>query len=132
MCRSYRTVLLDNEAINEVCQKKLDINRLIAKVISSITASLRFEGELNVDLNKFQINLVAFSKITFYYIYNIVSTGYNSNQKMIHNLQQKHVPKNFLVKIADIDPVTDKYMPHISHVKLKEANATVQWLKSNK
>merc|ERR1739848_785807 len=56
------SVVLDNEAIYEVCQKNLDIkrpsadtvNRLIAKVVSSITASLRFKGELNVDLNEFQ------------------------------------------------------------------------------
>ena len=49
---------MDNEALYEICQRYLDtkhptyddINRLIAKPISSQTASLRFEGELNVDL----------------------------------------------------------------------------------
>ena len=29
---------------------------LIAKVISSMTTSLRFEGKMNVDLNDFQFN----------------------------------------------------------------------------
>jgi tubulin alpha len=49
---------LDNEALHDVCQRNLDIerpactnlNRLIAQVISSLTASLRFDGALNVDV----------------------------------------------------------------------------------
>lgn len=32
--------------------------RLIAQVISSLTASLRFDGALNVDVTEFQTNLV--------------------------------------------------------------------------
>ncbi len=67
------SVVLDNEAIYEVCQKWLDrkrpsydnLNRLITKTISSMTASLRFEGELNVDLNEFQTNLVPFPRLHF-------------------------------------------------------------------
>jgi len=42
-----------------------NLNRLISKVISSMTASLRFEGELNVDLNEFQTNLVPFPRLHF-------------------------------------------------------------------
>lgn len=57
---------VDNEAIYDICKKNLGItspsltnlNRLIAQVVSSITASLRFDGSLNVDLNEFQTNLV--------------------------------------------------------------------------
>ncbi|KAJ7934033.1 alpha tubulin [Mycena leptocephala] len=53
-------------AIYDICNKNLgvvspnffNLNRLIAQVVSSITASLRFDGSLNVDLNKFQTNLV--------------------------------------------------------------------------
>ena len=62
------TIILkvDNEAIYDICKKNLNIpspsftnlNRLIAQVVSSITASLRFDGSLNVDLNEFQTNLV--------------------------------------------------------------------------
>ena len=67
------SILLDNEAIYEICQKWLDrkrpsygnLNRLIAKAVSSMTASLRFEGELNVDLNEFQTNLVPFPRLHF-------------------------------------------------------------------
>merc|ERR1739848_953607 len=67
------SIVLDNEAIYEICQKKLDIDRptyvnlnvIIGKVISSMTASLRFDGELNVDLGEFQTNLVPFPRLHF-------------------------------------------------------------------
>ncbi|CAD6904955.1 unnamed protein product [Tilletia controversa] len=65
--------MVDNEAIYDICQKKLGIsspsfanlNRLIAQVVSSVTASLRFSGSLNVDLNEFQTNLVPYPRIHF-------------------------------------------------------------------
>jgi tubulin alpha len=55
--------MLDNEAIYDICKNKLNIqgptyihlNRLIAQTLSSLTASLRFEGALNVDINEFQV-----------------------------------------------------------------------------
>ncbi|KAI0982929.1 hypothetical protein GJ496_002163 [Pomphorhynchus laevis] len=65
--------MVDNEAIYDICRKNLDIerpsyvslNRLIAQIVSSITASLRFEGALNVDLTEFQTNLVPYPRIHF-------------------------------------------------------------------
>ncbi|KAK8869773.1 hypothetical protein IAR55_000341 [Kwoniella newhampshirensis] len=59
--------------IYDICRRNLGIsspsftnlNRLIAQVVSSITASLRFDGSLNVDLNEFQTNLVPFPRIHF-------------------------------------------------------------------
>lgn len=66
-------VMLDNEAIYDICKRSLDIetpnytnlNRLVAQVISSLTASLRFDGALNVDINEFQTNLVPYPRIHF-------------------------------------------------------------------
>lgn len=65
--------LVDNQAIYDICKNNLDVprptytnlNRLIAQIISSITASLRFDGALNVDLNEFQTNLVPYPRIHF-------------------------------------------------------------------
>ncbi|KAH7344022.1 alpha-tubulin [Rhizoctonia solani] len=65
--------MVDNEAIYDICKKNLgvsspgftNLNRLIAQVVSSVTASLRFDGSLNVDLNEFQTNLVPFPRIHF-------------------------------------------------------------------
>ncbi|CEF64751.1 Alpha tubulin-like protein [Strongyloides ratti] len=65
--------MVDNEAIYDICRRNLGIerpsyhnlNRLISQVLSSITASLRFDGALNVDLNEFQTNLVPYPRIHF-------------------------------------------------------------------
>ncbi|VDI11552.1 Hypothetical predicted protein [Mytilus galloprovincialis] len=38
---------------------------LIGQIVSSITASLRFDGALNVDLTEFQTNLVPYPRIHF-------------------------------------------------------------------
>ena len=40
-----------------------NLNRLTAQIISSMTASLRFDGALNVDLTEFQTNLVPYPRI---------------------------------------------------------------------
>lgn len=42
-----------------------NLNRLIAQVVSSVTASLRFPGNLNVNLQEFQTNLVPYPRIHF-------------------------------------------------------------------
>ncbi|VDO52190.1 unnamed protein product [Haemonchus placei] len=52
--------LMDNDAINDICSL-----RLKKKVVSSMTASIRYSGELNVDLNEFSTNLVPFPRIHF-------------------------------------------------------------------
>ena len=73
MDHSDVSFLVDNEAIYDICKKNLgvgrptytNLNRLIAQVISSITASLRFDGALNVDLTEFQTNLVPYPRIHF-------------------------------------------------------------------
>ncbi|KAM7119999.1 tubulin alpha-1C chain-like [Molossus nigricans] len=65
--------MVDNEAIYDICSRKLDIecpiytnlNHIISQVVSSITASLRFDGALNVDLTEFQTNLVPYPRIHF-------------------------------------------------------------------
>ena len=65
------TFNLDNEALYNVCKTSLDIerpsyqnlNRLIAQVVSSLTASLRFEGSLNVDINDFPTVLVPYPRL---------------------------------------------------------------------
>ncbi|KAL7227454.1 hypothetical protein ACSBR1_022330 [Camellia fascicularis] len=66
-------VLLDNEAIYDICRHSLDIerptytnlNQLVSQMISSLTASLRFDGALNVDVTEFQTNLVPYPRIHF-------------------------------------------------------------------
>jgi len=65
--------MFDNEAIYDICKNNLrikkpkysNLNQLIAQVISSLTASLRFNGTLNVDITEFQTNLVPYPRIHF-------------------------------------------------------------------
>ena len=67
----YEMVLL--QAVYDILRRNLDverptytnINRLMAQVVSCVTASLRFEGSLNVDLVEFQTNLVPYPRIHF-------------------------------------------------------------------
>jgi tubulin alpha len=142
------SLLIDNEACYETCQKNLaiprpsyeNLNRLISKVISSMTASLRFEGEMNVDLNEFQTNLVPFPRLHF------MTSGMapilpkskaESEKADVQSITDLcFQPSQFLVKYTDFDPEEDKYMAislnYRGDVKSKEANATVQWLKNNK
>jgi tubulin beta len=60
-------VLLDNEALFRIAKSKLnrspnymDLNHIIALIMSSVTSSLRFPGKLNTDLSEYVTNLVPF------------------------------------------------------------------------
>lgn len=65
--------MVDNQAMYDMVQRNLNIdrpkftnlNRLIAQAISSVTASLRFDGSLNCDLTEFQTNLVPYPRVHF-------------------------------------------------------------------
>eukprot|EP01071_Lankesteria_metandrocarpae_P002010 Lankesteria_metandrocarpae@DN2023_c0_g1_i1.p1 len=66
--------VIDNEALYDICFRKLrlatptygDLNHLVSAVMSGITASLRFPGQLNTDLRKLCTNLVPFSRLHFF------------------------------------------------------------------
>jgi len=141
------SIVLDNEAIYHICQKQLnidrpsymDLNMVISKVISSMTASLRFDGELNVDLGEFQTNLVPFPRLHFMTtslapVVNLQKKDHEAST-VREITDQVFQAQQMLVKYADFDPVEDKYMAisinYRGDIKSKEANATVQWLKQN-
>jgi tubulin alpha len=140
------SLLLDNEAIYDLVIKKLGIqhpsydnlNRLITKVISSMTASLRFEGELNVDLNEFQTNLVPFPRLHFM-ITSLApisnAEGFDTAPKDTRSMSDAcFQPSSFFVKFNAWEPKEDKYMAvslnYRGDVMSKDSNATAQWLKS--
>eukprot|EP00112_Aurelia_sp_Birch-Aquarium-sp1_P008502 Seg1938.2 transcript_id=Seg1938.2/GoldUCD/mRNA.D3Y31 product="Tubulin alpha-1C chain" protein_id=Seg1938.2/GoldUCD/D3Y31 len=111
--------MVDNEAIYDICRKNLDIerpkyynlNRLISQVVSSITASLRFDGELNVDLNEFQTNLVPYPRIHFPLasFSPVISAekAYHEQQTTAEITTAVFEPANQMVKC---DPRSGKYM----------------------
>eukprot|EP00485_Elphidium_margaritaceum_P002405 CAMPEP_0202690398 /NCGR_PEP_ID=MMETSP1385-20130828/5392_1 /ASSEMBLY_ACC=CAM_ASM_000861 /TAXON_ID=933848 /ORGANISM="Elphidium margaritaceum" /LENGTH=459 /DNA_ID=CAMNT_0049345659 /DNA_START=90 /DNA_END=1469 /DNA_ORIENTATION=+ len=142
------SLVLDNEAIYEICQKWLDIkhpsydnlNRLICKTISSMTASLRFGGELNVDLCEFQTNLVPFPRLHFMITAMApiltpkkIDVAATTVQALTDSC---FAPSNFFTKIADFDAQEDKYMAisvsYRGSVNAKEASSTINWLKEKK
>jgi len=139
------SLVLDNEAIYHICQKKLDIkkpsyenlNRIIAKVVSSMTAALRFDGELNVDMNEFQTNLVPFPRLHFMTTSLAPVVSNAKADREAHDVRRITddclQPQNFLVKYADFDVVEDKYMAislnYRGSVMSQAANGTVQWVK---
>jgi Tubulin/FtsZ family, GTPase domain/Tubulin C-terminal domain len=60
-------VILDNQALFKIAQARLnrppnymDLNKIVALIMSSVTASLRFPGRLNTDLGEIVMNLVPF------------------------------------------------------------------------
>lgn len=113
------TFLVDNEAVYDICRRNLDIprpdfqhlNRLIAQVVSSVTASLRFDGALNVDLAEFQTNLVPFPRIH----YPLVSYApVTSKQKSSHESHKVSELTNQCFEKGNqmvvCDPANGKYM----------------------
>ncbi|OMJ29467.1 Tubulin beta chain [Smittium culicis] len=68
------TFTFDNEALYDITMKTMknanpeynDLNQLISRVMSGVTTSLRFPGQLNADLRKLAVNLVPFPRLHFF------------------------------------------------------------------
>ena len=66
--------IIDNEALYNICERNLvrsnptykDMNSLISCVMSGVTASVRFPGQLNSDLKKIYTNLVPFPRMRYF------------------------------------------------------------------
>merc|ERR1712157_466688 len=141
------SLVLDNEALYEICQKKLDIkkpsyanlNRIIAKTISSMTAALRYDGELNVDMNEFQTNLVPFPRLHFMTTSLAPLANEKKKERQSNNCwdltEDCLQASSFLVKYTDFDVVEDKYMAisvnYRGDIKSQESNSVIQWVKQN-
>ncbi|ORD95635.1 TBA [Hepatospora eriocheir] len=114
-----------------------DINRIVAQVVSSITASLRFQGEMNVDLTEFQTNLVPYPRIHFPLV--SYSPLISSNKAVHERLSTQEIvnncfdPRNQLVKC---DTRNGKFiaccMLFRGDVKTKDANAALAEIRSKK
>jgi len=140
------SLVLDNEAMYEICTSQLKLpkvtydhlNKICAKSISCMTSALRFEGDLNVDMNEFQTNLVPFPRLHF------MTSSYSPLTQMEKEISDSSVweiletsfqAKNFNVKYTDFDSTEDKYMAISVNfrgaVTSKEANSNIQKLKKN-
>ncbi|KAJ6299156.1 hypothetical protein OIU76_020178 [Salix suchowensis] len=138
-------VLLDNEAIYDICKRSLDIerptytnlNRLISQVISSLTASLRFDGALNVDVTEFQTNLVPYPRIHFmlssYAPVISAEKAYHEQLSVAEITNSAFEPASMMAKC---DPRHGKYMAcclmYRGDVVPKDVNAAVATIKTKR
>ena len=137
--------MLDNEAIYDIARRSLDIerptytnlNRLVAQVISSLTASLRFDGALNVDVTEFQTNLVPYPRIHFmlcsYAPVISAEKAYHEQLTVAELTNSVFEPANMMAKC---DPRHGKYMAcclmYRGDVVPKDVNAAVAVIKTKR
>ncbi|KAI9598425.1 alpha-beta tubulin [Syncephalis fuscata] len=85
---SDMTFCIDNEALYDICFKTLkltspgygDLNHLVSMVMSGVTTSLRFPGQLNSDMRKTAVNLIPFPRLHFFMVGFAPLTSRNSQQ----------------------------------------------------
>ncbi|KYQ57656.1 Tubulin alpha-3 chain [Trachymyrmex zeteki] len=137
--------LVDNEAIYDICRRNLDIerptytnlNRLIGQIVSSITASLRFDGALNIDLAEFQTNLVPYPRIHFplitYAPIVSIEKAYHEQLTVMELTSACFEPAMQMVKC---DPRKGKYMAccllYRGDVVPKDVNASIATIKTKR
>ncbi|OAG31229.1 tubulin alpha [Nematocida displodere] len=141
---AHCSFLVDNEAIYDMCRGLgisrpgyVDLNRVIAQVVSSITASLRFPGSLNVDLAEFQTNLVPYPRIHFPLVaYSPMVSAVNAAHEQLGVTEITSAcfePQNQMVKC---DTSTGKYIACCllfrGEINTKDVNIATGIIKSKK
>lgn len=110
---------IDNDALHDICSKSLglthpaykDLNSLITTVMSGVTCSLRFPGQLNSDVRKLAVNLIPFPRLHFFLVgiaplTNKTSTDFEK-LTVAELTQQIFDPTNMM---AQCDPRRGKYL----------------------
>jgi tubulin beta len=147
---------IDNEALYDICFRTLklsnpnygDLNQLVSKVMSGITCSLRFPGQLNSDLRKLATNLIPFPRMHFFLIGFAPLTSRSNTaytQTSVAELtQQMFDSKNMM---AACDPRNGRYLTasaifrgpvstkdvddHMQMIQNKNSNYFVDWIPNN-
>ena len=147
---------IDNEALYNICHNTLrlstptygDLNQLVSAVMSGITCSLRFPGQLNSDLRKIAVNLIPFPRLHFFFIgfAPLSSKGSLGFKSMTVNELTSQIfdPKNMM---AAADPRKGKFLTasvmfrgklsakeiddQMTSVQTKNASYFVEWIPNN-
>ncbi|KAF9539416.1 Tubulin beta-4A chain [Mortierella hygrophila] len=153
---SDETFCIDNEALYDICFRTLkltapsygDLNHLVSVVMSGITTSLRFPGQLNADLRKLAVNLVPFPRLHFFMVGFAPLTANNSQNFRAVTVpeltQQMFDAKNMM---AASDPRHGRYLTvaamfrgrmstkevdeQMLNVQSKNSSYFVEWIPNN-
>nr|UXY86799.1 tubulin beta subunit [Cryptomonas paramecium] len=147
---------IDNEALYDICFRTLklttpsygDLNHLVSVVMSGITCSLRFPGQLNADLRKLAVNLIPFPRLHFF-IVGFSPLGSRGSQQyknlsIAELTQQMFDSKNMM---AACDPNHGRYLTaavyfrgkvatndvddQMISIQNKQSNHFVEWIPHN-
>ncbi len=147
---------IDNEALYDICFRTLkltnpnygDLNSLVSRVMSGITCSLRFPGQLNSDLRKLATNLIPFPRMHFFLVgfaplTSRANTAY-TQASVAELTAQMFDSKNMM---AACDPRNGRYLTasaifrgpvstkdvddHMMSVQTKNSNYFVDWIPNN-
>lgn len=147
---------IDNEALYDICFRTLkltnpsytDLNHLVTNVMSGITCSLRFPGQLNSDLRKLAVNLIPFPRLHFFMVGFAPLTSRHSEKfaalKVPELTQQIFDAKNMM---AACDPRHGRYLTaaasfrgrmstkevedQMMAIKSKNSSYFVEWIPNN-
>lgn len=151
-----QTFCIDNEALYDICFRQLklkeptypDLNSLVSRVMSGVTCSLRFPGQLNADLRKLSVNLVPFTRLHFFLIGSAPLTsrdnqGYTSDS-VASQTQAVFDPRNMM---AACDPRNGRYLTasvsfrgnvpmkdvddEMVKIQTKDSSHFVEWIPNN-
>lgn len=126
---------IDNEALYNICTNTLkmpqpdypDLNRLVAGVMSGVTCSLRFPGQLNADLRKLCVNLIPFPRLHFFVVgcaplSSDLSEKYKS-MSVSELTAQMFDGRNMM---ADCDPRAGRYLTAAAYFRGKVSTKEVE------
>jgi len=150
-------VVLDNEALYDLCFSKLelttptfqDLNYLVANAMSGVTSCVRFPGQLNADLRKLAVNLIPFPRLHFFNVAfspmvsveNAPTT--NSNTKFL--TEQMFDPKNQMmapdvregkyltvsVQYRGGDIMSKEVDEQVLNMQMRNSGYFVEWIPNN-
>lgn len=148
LCSFVRSHVLISPSFSsyDVCHSKLNVaqptytnmNGIITQVISSITASIRFDGYLNAEMIDFQSNLVPYPRINFLmtsYAPLLTAAG-NNNQQLVSTAGITNAVFSPDCMMIKCDAVNGKYMGctlmYRGDVVPKDVNFAVATIKTKK